>query len=294
MTAVRIALLNNKGGVGKTLVTILIAEAIARRGGRVLVVDMDPQANATRRLGARLNPHDPQTLTECLRVGVRNGAAESFIVPAGWGGDLAGHVEVLPSDLDLEDRALEAGQPGAINRLRRALYGVDDAYDVTLIDCPPSIKGHLTTMAIAALDDDRDTIVCPITPEYDAIAGAQRAARYVDEWGPDLDVTARVSGLVVNGVRGTTSLHTTRIEQLAESFPGVPVLGSPIPLRARVATLMDAGQPLSTDTDPLTAAVVETGAAIAEALVPSAPAFDGELPMPTAVRGGMTFGAAAK
>jgi chromosome partitioning protein len=265
---VRIALLNNKGGVGKTFVTILIAEAIARRGGRVLVVSMDPQANVDRRLGVVLDRIDPATLTECLRVGVRNGDASNYVHPCGWSGDLAGRVDVLPADLDLEDRALEAGQPGAINRLRRALYGVDDAYDVTLIDCPPSIKGHLTTMAIAALDADDDKIVCPITPEFDAIAGAQRAARYVEEWGDDLDVRARVAGLVVNGVRGNTALHMTRIEQLAESFPGVPVLGSPIPLRARVAALMDSARPISGSSDPDAAAVGSIGTAIAEQLVP--------------------------
>lgn len=243
----RIALLNNKGGVGKTLVTVLLAEAIARRGGRVLVVSMDPQANVDRRLGVTLGP-GALTLTECLRVGTRNGDAASVIRPSGWSGDLGGRVEILPADLDLEDRSLEAGQPGAINRLRKALYGVDDDYTVTLIDCPPSIKGHLTTMAIAALDDERDTIICPITPEYDAIAGAQRAARYVEEWGDDLDTRARVSGLIVNGVRSGTTLHSARIDQLAAAFPGVPVLGSPIPLRTGIAALMDSGQPLGEGT----------------------------------------------
>lgn len=258
----RVDLLNNKGGVGKTLVTVALAEAFAHKGKRVLVVDMDPQANATRRL--RVDPAAP-TLTDALMLGVRNSGAADYVTPCGWSTAFAGTgaIDVLPSDLDLEDRAIEAGMPGASNRLRRALYGVDDEYDFTLIDCPPSIKGHLTVNALAALDADDDTILCPVTPEYDAVAGAQRAITFVEQWGDELGTRARVTGLIANAVR-KVNVHEVRVSQFAEAFPGLPLLGS-IPLRARVAEQMDSAQPLGDD--PNTAVAVETMNSVADFLI---------------------------
>lgn len=259
----RIALMNNKGGAGKTFTTLSLAEAFAGKGKRVLVVDMDPQANATRRLGVELGDGVP-TLTDVLRVGVRNGDAAGAVRPCGWpapygwakptdtAGNMPGNIDVLPADLALEDRTLEAGQLGAANRLRKALYGTDDPYDVTLIDCAPSI-GHLAQMTIAALDDEHDTVLCPLVPENDAMTGAQRAVAYVDLAGVEIGVRARVSGLIVTAYRGT-ALHEARIGQLPTTFPGLPVLGK-VPLRARVAELLDSGKPLSTDTHTSSSAV---------------------------------------
>lgn len=244
--AKRIALLNNKGGVGKTFTTVALAEAAARRGAKVLVVDLDPQANATRRLQVQTDTTPYATLTGCLQLGVVQGAADGYTRRHGWNESLS--IDVLPADLDLEDRALEAGQPGAHHRLRKALFGVDDKYDLTLIDCPPSIKGHLTILGIAALDGDADTALIPLTPEYDAIGGARRAIDFVRLYRDDLGVPMlSISGLIVNSHRAGTGLHAVRIDQL-NTLGGPPVLAV-VPLRARIADLQDAGQPLGGDAE---------------------------------------------
>lgn len=248
----RVALLNNKGGVGKTTFTCLIAEAAARRGARVLVVDMDPQANATVLLGVA--PEPDATLAEALRHTRTLGSAAGIVHACQWRTEFAQRIDVLPAELALEDRVLEAGQNGAANRLRKALYGVDDAYDLTLIDCPPSM-GHLTTLAVAALDQtadddgDGDTVLVPLTADRFAISGAKRAIAFLDMWRVDLGVPdLTVSGLLVNAVRTGTSLHEDRSAEIREEFT-VPVWGDPLPLRARLAETLDDTRPISSDRD---------------------------------------------
>ena len=265
-------ILNNKGGVGKTLVTVSLAESLAHLGKRVLVVDLDPQANATDAL--RVQPE--RTLAECLSGTVSNGAAAGYVQPCGWSNELlaaagilraGGVIDVLPAELALEDITMQAGLPGSHMRLRRALFGVDDGYDVTIIDCPPSM-GHLTANGLAALDDcdHGDTAIVPLSPDRRAISGALRAQAFIDVYAADLGVCAKITGLIVNKVRGTTT-HGGRLDQLAATFPGVPVLGSPIPLRAAVDRLVDQAEPLGADRGPEASGVRETFDAIATHLM---------------------------
>jgi cellulose biosynthesis protein BcsQ len=260
---VRIAMLNNKGGVGKSLATVYLAEALARAGKRVLAVDMDPQANMTSRLGVQLHGWE-QTLAEVLSGTVANGAAADIVHTHGWTSNPSLRIDVLPSALALEDITMQAGLPGSHMRLRRALYGVDDVYDITLIDCPPSM-GHLTANALAALDDcdGGDTALVVVTPDRDAFGGALRAQRFIQTYAEDLGVCATITGLIVNKVRTNVVRHAQRLDQLAETFPGVPVLGSPINLRAGVDRLVDDLLPLAVDNSPEVTAVRETFDAIA-------------------------------
>ena len=263
----RIALLNNKGGVGKTTATVYLAEALARAGRRVLVVDMDPQANATSALGVV----DPErTLALCLSGTVTNGAlGGGYLYPCGWAPVFSrAEIAVAPASLALEDITMQAGLPGSHMRLRRALYDVDDQYDVTLIDCPPSM-GHLTANALAALDDcdGGDTAIVVTTPTKQAYAGALRAQQFVDMYAEDLGVCAKITGVIVNQVRSGTTRHEQRLDQLNDTFPGVPILGSPIALRAAVGRVIDDEQPLSVDQAPEVVAVRETFDAIAATLL---------------------------
>lgn len=261
----RRALINNKGGVGKTALVVELAAALARRGRSVLAVDLDPQANLTRRLRANVDDGD---LADVLRSPAQ-GDAGAALTYCGWPVDYAEGIAVLASSFELEDRVLEAGVPGAAQRLRRALYGLTDAYDYTLIDCPPSM-GHLTQMAIAALDSEDDAVLLPVVPEHDAIAGAIRAVRRIDQWTEHLIGPGRqlhVAGAIVNAVRPRVTLHSVRLEDLPDQLHRgideelqqpikIDVWEPHIPLAARIAEVHDAGRPSSTDRDLVQGGIV--------------------------------------
>lgn len=278
----RLALINNKGGVGKTALVVELAAALARRGRRVLAVDLDPQANLTRRLRAVGQGWDDAgpDLAEVLRA-PQQGDADRAVTTCGWPVDYAEQIAVLPSSFGLEDRVLEAGVPGAARRLRKALYEVTDQFDYTLIDCPPSM-GHLTQMAIASLDSDGDAVLLPVVPEHDAIAGATRAVGLIDYWAEDLlrpGQHVAIAGAIVNAVRSRVSLHSVRLEDLPKQLTrGVDTeLDEPIkidvwephiPLAARIAELHDAGRPSSVDRDLVQGGMVARYDQLADRLDP--------------------------
>ncbi|HEY2192797.1 MAG TPA: ParA family protein, partial [Actinomycetospora sp.] len=129
----RVALANNKGGAGKTTVTAHLAEALAARGHHVLAVDMDPQANLSRRLGYGEAELTGMVTTAEVVAANRKGCAVDGLVQCRWGliphagGDvveLARRIDLLPARYDLEARVAEAGQLGSHERLDLALVGV--------------------------------------------------------------------------------------------------------------------------------------------------------------------------
>lgn len=190
---------NNKGGVAKTGLTVQLAAALARAGKKVLVVDMDPQANASRRLGVEWDPSDPTpTMSEVIKAD-QVGAGEGAVVGCGWVDDNdeptaeAQNIDVLPARFDLINRESEAGVIGAVRRLQKALEGWTDGYDVILIDTPPNL-GHLVQMSMAAAD----TVIIPTDPNYDSIEGATRVSDFVTRHGIDVaNPSLTVGGIIV-------------------------------------------------------------------------------------------------
>ena len=203
----RVAVANNKGGAGKTTVIAHLAEALAARGRRVLAVDMDPQANLSRRLGyGEAELADMVTTSEVVAAN-RKGCAADGIVGCRW--SLPAHpglierIDLLPSRYDLEARVSEAGQLGSHERLDRGLAGVDEDYDTVFLDCPPSL-GHLTQLGLAAAD----VVVLVLRPEFDHLQGAIRVRDFVAAYRhhlgrPDLAVV----GVVVNEHDRRRGLH---------------------------------------------------------------------------------------
>lgn len=254
----RLAVFNNKGGVGKTTMTIELAAALARRGRRVLLVDLDPQGNLTGRV--RATPAAAGSISDVLRANVRGGALDA-VVSCGWDIPEAGLIDVLPATLDLEERVEEAQKPGSDRRLRRVLFGVTDAYDYTLIDCRPAL-GHLEENAIGCLDGDDDGVLIVVEPARDAISGAYRVAVKVAAWAEVLEVTAAVLGIVVNKYDKRLNLHRGRTGSLARSLAPAfeeavepdevpptppPVMQPYIPQAVRLAELHDLAEPSTGD-----------------------------------------------
>lgn len=196
----RVAIVNNKGGVGKTTVTVRLAEGLAKEGRRVLVVDMDPQGNASSMLGWTYDLEKKQpTISQAIKAD-REGAAADVVQPIGWDAPYATRMALAPARLTLENRMSEAGNAGAWLRLEKALQGVDDGYDFTLVDCPPSVF-HLTQLALAAVDD------AVIVTEADiyAVEAAVRMQEFIREKGPKAlaNPALSVRGVVINGFTHT-------------------------------------------------------------------------------------------
>ncbi|MFI6909744.1 ParA family protein [Nonomuraea sp. NPDC050394] len=203
----RIAIANNKGGSGKTAITVNLAAAYAEQGLDVLVAEMDPQTNAGRRLAHQPDPARP-TISEAIKADQQGCAGDAF-ADIGWPEPYSDRITLLPSRDDVENRVLEAAELGSVLRLGNALDGADDDFDLVLIDCPPNL-GHLTQMALSAAD----YAVAVMDPELDGISGALKLGGFVTEkrrllHNPNL----AVAGYIVNRLDMRVGAHSFQAEE---------------------------------------------------------------------------------
>lgn len=272
---VRVALVNQKGGVGKTTVALGLAAAAAAAGRRVTVVDLDPQANATTGLGV-WNPH--RTVDDAL-AGDRWGAATELAVPAGWD---RGLFPVLPSVVPSSPRLAQrepqlATDPiGAQDRLAIALGGMDA--DLVLIDCPPSL-GLLTVNGLFAAD--RVAIVTE--PAAWATDGVDQILRNVVRIAARRDGAPDVAGIVVNRLARTRDARYW-YEQLLDAHPG-RVVQPPIRLRAAVAEAAAQSLPLHALSRDGVAEAITEFADVLDAIAPASAAIDLAVADPEPIHG---------
>ncbi len=225
-----IAVVALKGGVGKTTVSLGLAEAAWQRGLKVLLVDLDPQANAT--LG--LNPAQIRFTTGDVLADARDGVAADAITPSGWGPGL----DLIAAEPALEHRNAP-GDAGSALRLRRALRGVADDYDLVLLDSPPSL-GEITRNGLAAASH----AVVVTEPGYFALRGAEQALEAVTVVRDNTNLRLRALGVVVNRMRKTLGEQKFRLAELQDAYPQLLVEPS-IPERSAIQRAEGAGVPLT-------------------------------------------------
>lgn len=173
---------NNKGGVGKTYVTVQIAHALAAKGLKVAVVDLDPQANASRQLGWKFDPAQPvATISEAIQTATAGLASQVTVATQKWDGEETA-IDLLPSRHDLENRISEAATVGAVRRLVKVLDGWQDQYDVVLIDTPhlwatsPNLVSPLHTWLYASPN--------PPTTQSKALSGSRSLSNNTQQIWP--------------------------------------------------------------------------------------------------------------
>lgn len=228
-----IAIANQKGGVGKTTTTVNLGAALAEHGKRVLLVDLDPQANASTGLG--INPRAIEFSMYDVLLG--DTPLEDTIEPAA---DVEG-LFVAPSSLDLAGAEIEL-VPG-FNRERRlvgALAPIQDDYDFVFIDCPPSL-GLLTINALVAATE----VLVPIQCEYYALEGVGQLVRNVDLVKKSLNPELEISTIVLVMYDARTKLAGQVVDEVRSHF-GEKVCKIVIPRVVRLSEAPSFGQPITT------------------------------------------------
>lgn len=224
-----LAFANQKGGVGKTTTVVNVGAALAERGRRVLVIDLDPQANATSGLGLRGTGGGSERLlwgeASLAEAAVATAVEGLALVPAGEG--LAG------ADLTL------AQLPERERRLRIALVPSRDAYDYLLIDCPPAL-GLLTVNALAAADG----VVVPLQCEYYALEGLTQLLATLERVRRGLNPALVVEGIVLTMFDARTNLSAQVVDEVKHHFRD-RVYGVLVPRLVRLSEAPSHGQPIT-------------------------------------------------
>ncbi len=231
-----IAVANQKGGVGKTTTAINLGACLAELGQRVLIVDLDPQGNASSGLG--IENHGLET--SMYHVLMHDVPIENCIEPT----DVKG-LFVAPSSLDLAGAEIELVPAFSREiRLRRALEAVLDDYDYVFIDCPPS----LGLLAINGLSAAREVLV-PVQCEYYALEGLAQLLHNVDLVRRNLNAELEVSTIVCVMYDARTKLADQVVTEVRQHF-GDKVLRAVVPRSVRLSEAPSQGLPI-TIYDPL-------------------------------------------
>lgn len=225
-------LVNQKGGVGKTTTAINLGAYLVKLGKSVLVVDLDPQANATSSLGVDKRSVQASTYDALLSGDV---PVSSILYNERL------QISLLPSSPALAGAEIElVDEMGREFKLRKALESLDGKFDYILIDCPPSL-GILTVNGLVA---SRDGVLVPVQCEYLALEGLGQISQTIERVRSVLFPELRVRGVILTMFDPRTNLSADVVKEVNNHFPG-QVFKSVIPRSIRLAEAPSYGLPIS-------------------------------------------------
>jgi len=214
-----LAIANQKGGVGKTTTTINLGAALAALEKRVLLVDCDPQGNASRGVGQNAEPPN------LYQVMTGEADAADSIRDTGFP-----NLDLIPADRDLVGVEVEfVGQENWHRKLANALAPVADDYDLVLLDCPPSL-GHLTLSALSAADG----VLVPLQCEYYALEGVSELVSTIRRVQGGLNPRLEIAGVLLTMYDDRTNLSKDVADEIRKHFSG-RVYETVIPRNIRLA-----------------------------------------------------------
>jgi chromosome partitioning protein len=223
------ALANQKGGVGKTTTAINLAACLAEAGERTLVVDLDPQANATSGLGERANGSSSLDLLDGIPL-------QQLAKPTRFT-----NLELVPAKPDLAGAVVDLARRSDGERyLAEALRGAGEGYSFVFVDCPPSL-GPLTVNALAAAD----RVLVPVQAEYYALEGLAQLVGSVELIRSRLNPLLAIGGVILTMVDRRTRLAAEVSAEVRRHF-GELVFSTSVPRSVRLAEAPSHGLPVTT------------------------------------------------
>lgn len=225
-----ISVINQKGGVGKTTTAVNLAAYIAKQNVKTLLIDLDPQGNATSGLGLdklKLDSNIYQAL-----MGEK--AMKDLIRPS-----LINNLDIIPTNSDLASVEIQlAGELSRESKLKDVIEKSEHSYDIVLIDCPPSL-GLLTVNALTASSD----LIIPVQSEYYAMEGLSQLLQIIERVQKGLNPTLQILGVVMTMYDSRTSLSGQVYEEIKRVF-GNLVFETVIPRNVRLAEAPSHGKPI--------------------------------------------------
>lgn len=224
-----IAVANQKGGVGKTTTSVNLSAALAKLDKKVLLIDCDPQGNATSGLGIDKNELE-LSVYDAL---IEKTDIKKIIVHTDF------DLDVVPSVMDLAGAEVELVEAeDKLYRLQAALEKVRSAYDYIIIDCPPSL-GHVTLNALTAAD----SVLLPLQCEFYALEGLSQLMNTIQMVKEQFNEALSIEGLVLTMYDSRTNLSEQVVQEIKEHFPD-KVYSSKIPRNVRLSEAPSFGKPI--------------------------------------------------
>ena len=225
-----IAIANQKGGVGKTTTSINLSACVAEKGKKVLLIDIDPQGNATS--GLSINNHDEKSVYDVLVDDIK---IEDAIKPT-----MVKNLHICASNIDLAGAEIElVSLVSRENRLKNAIDRIETNYDYVFIDCPPSL-GLITLNAFTAAD----SVIVPIQCEYYALEGLGQLVNSIKLVKKHLNPDLEIEGVLLTMYDSRTRLSSQVAEEVSKYF-GERVFDTVIPRNIRLSEAPSHGLPIS-------------------------------------------------